>query len=146
MKKILSISAVIVMLILCCGCAKRFDPRNMSSGVSNISASVTAEIKEGDSFTEMPKFTLILQNNTENEIVYGTPIALETYIDGGWYSVTAMDDVAWTAIGIILPPHTSSEESVDLGKIYKQLPAGRYRILKDMAGEYAAAEFEITAD
>lgn len=87
------------------------------------------------------------------ELQTGSPFWLESYSYGNWEKTPRdMEEIFWTAEAWIIPQESSVEWSVNWENIYSALPAGRYRIGKEIMdfrgpGDYDTyhcyAEFEI---
>lgn len=95
--------------------------------------------------------TLLLENKSEMEILYGTYFILEKEKDGSWYEMPVTKNVAYEDIGYKLDIGDKDEIVTEWGWVYGQADPGKYRIIKiipDMTTEngdeyYLAAEFEI---
>lgn len=93
-------------------------------------------------------------NTTDTEYIYGEYYDIQVQKDGVWYSLQyAVDgNVAFNAVGYNAAAGTTSVWQVNWEWLYGELPAGQYRIVKDILdvrepGDYTkyylAAEFEI---
>ncbi len=128
-----------------------------------------SELEVGDAFTEevnnlegvsmlMEKYKstegdVEIVNTTNTEYTYGEYYDIQVQKDGVWYSLKhIIDNAAFHARGIIAPPNETSIWQVNWEWLYGQLPAGEYRIVKDildirapgdLTKYYLAAEFEI---
>ena len=98
--------------------------------------------------------TLLLENASSNECVYGEWFRLEKKIEESWYRVPVATDgnYAFISIGYDLNPSERRKWEVDWEWIHGSLETGDYRIVKDIldfrkAGDfdkyYLAAEFTI---
>jgi hypothetical protein len=112
---------------------------------------VTMSVKEGA--VSPSKLTVVFENKSSSQCIYGEPYWLEKKIDGAWYQVpVAIKSYGFTSIGYILAPGDKSEWTEDWNWLYGNLDAGEYRIVKDIldfrkTGDYdtyyLAAEFSI---
>lgn len=113
---------------------------------------VTMTVKEG---TETPTgLTVVLENSTDRECIYGEYFDLEKKINESWYTVPVSIDgnYGFSSIGYGLSSGDEREWSVDWNWLYGSLKPGEYRIIKDIldfrgTGDYdtyyLAAEFTI---
>lgn len=112
---------------------------------------VSMDIEEG---TVTPVgLTVIFNNITDKEYIFGQHYLLETKIDGDWYELpTIIDNYGFEDIAFILSPDDQAEWSTDWEWLYGSLEPGEYRIIKDIidfrdTGDfdelYMAAEFTI---
>lgn len=99
------------------------------------------------------KLTLVIENNSNNNCIYGDFFLLEKKINGIWYQVPAIiEDYGFTSIGYELNPGGRNEVKVDWEWLYGSIDSGEYRIVKDVLKKkppggydtyYLAAEFII---
>lgn len=112
---------------------------------------VSMTVKEGSvSPTEL---TVILENNSDKQGIYGEYFLLEKEINGDWYQVpTIIDEYGFNDIGYELAPSEIEEFTIDWDWLYGDLKTGKYRIIKDIldfrdTGDYdeyyLAAQFTI---
>ena len=80
------------------------------------------------------KLSLKLENATSKTWTYGEPYTLQVLLDGDWYSVPIMtsDLYDFTLVAYILEPGQSKDLSCSLTP-YGKLPAGQYRIRKEVS-------------
>lgn len=78
--------------------------------------------------------TVLLQNKSNSECIFGEYFYLERKQDGNWYKVpvTIKEDYGFEDIAYILPPHEETEWEVDWNWLYGSLESGEYRIIKDV--------------
>ena len=93
--------------------------------------------------------------NPDGELQTGSYYVIEQYIDGAWCYIDYWNqeqDVAWTMEAYIISENDTSEFEINWSWLYGSLPAGKYRIGKEImnfrgAGNYDTAmyyaEFEI---
>lgn len=98
--------------------------------------------------------TVIFNNETDKECIFGEYYILEKNVDGNWYEVPVIIDgvYAFESIGYNLEPSKTRTWSVNWEWLYGNLDPGEYRIVKDVlifreAGDYdkhfLTAEFVI---
>lgn len=77
------------------------------------------------------------------ELQTGSPFWLETWVDGQWER-TPRDtvEIAWTMEAWAIPKNKSVEWVVDWENIYYPLPAGRYRIGKEIMDFRGAGDYD----
>lgn len=100
--------------------------------VNNIEG-VTMKIKEG---TVSPTgLTVILDNTTDKQCIYGKPFVLERKINGKWYQVPAVikNNYGFEDIAYILSAKSNAEVKIDWEWLYGNLKPGEYRIIKDIS-------------
>jgi|GEM_PF-1136008 len=113
---------------------------------------VSLTVKEG-SLTNL-NATLILENHTNNNYLYGTPYSIEHEKNGIWYEIIPLYDMYFTMQAIGLEAKQSIEIELNWEHAYGKLPTGKYRVIKDVFREldkpleeeilYIAAEFTLT--
>ena len=94
--------------------------------------------------------------NPTGELDTGVYFELEQYKNGEWTAVkTLRDDISWVDVAFPIDKNSSREFEVGWSERYGELPAGKYRIGKDVddwraPGDYDTkmyyAYFEITSD
>ena len=77
---------------------------------------------------------LIIINETNSELIYGSYYRLEVNSNDTWYEVpvTVEGEYAFTSIGYIIAPGTRQNFRTDWEWLYGRLRAGNYRIIKDV--------------
>jgi len=131
--------------------ATDWDPSTYET-INNLDG-VTMTVKEGTASST--GLTVVMENNSDNQCIYGEFFELEKKIDETWYRVpVAIDDnYGFNSIGYDLSPGDSREWEVDWNWLYGSLEPGNYRIIKDIVdlkgtGDYEtyylAAEFSIS--
>lgn len=146
MKKSAVMALILVLLFCISGCSANWDISKMEKGIdlsSNMSKAVSAALKEVTVESNVQSLTLILTNNTAQELAYGEEPHLEVQINGEWYVVPLKKGAMIQAIGILLPPNGSSEYKVNLSKYYENLKTGHYRYLKTFSDGMAGVEFDV---
>jgi hypothetical protein len=148
-----------IVLALFAGCSNNSDPSvdptdwkpTQYETVNNF-AGVTMTVNNGTaSSTEL---TVLFENNTDSQCIYGEYFSLEKTVNERWYQVpVAIDgDYGFNAIGYDLPSRDVREHVVEWEWLYGSLDTGDYRIVKDIldfreSGDYdtyfLAAEFTV---
>ena len=110
---------------------------------------VTMIVKDGT--VSSTGLTVIFENNSDKQCVYGEEFLLEKKVNGSWYQVpVALDgNYGFNSIGYDLDPSGNREMTIDWDWIYGSLDAGEYRIVKDIldvkkAGDYD--KYSLTAE
>lgn len=128
MKKILSIIVCCLLALWLYGCNK--DGLKLK-GKSNIELSLTEvsmTIKEGT--LSKAGATVILNNNSDKEYLYGTSYEIEVMKNEEWYKIDAV--LYFTSIAYSLEPHESVELTLNWQEGYGKLDSGTYRIIKNV--------------
>ena len=151
MRRFLALAAAGILAVLLISCGREgFDPGTMEpSPVTEPGEKVTMRLTE-DRFDRFPEeLNLVITNHTSAEYNYGVDYRLEVELDGGWYVVEPTEDMMFIALGVILPADAINSESLNLAEGYRDLPEGRYRLVKSFYGEgtstEATAEFLVQA-
>ncbi len=80
--------------------------------------------------------TFILENETEQEMMYGDAFTVQVLREGQWEDVAYTQAVAFHDIAYNLPAQSITESiTLDWRKFYGVLPDGEYRIIKDIYTE-----------
>ncbi|MGL4337192.1 MAG: immunoglobulin-like domain-containing protein, partial [Turicibacter sp.] len=122
MKKI-SFLGVLLMMVMLVGCSQdsfNYDKLEKSNVVINDS-DVLASIKENNSEQSTNTITLVLENKTQKEYLYGAEFSLEIENEGQWYIVPFNESAAFIEIGYMLDPYKTNEEVINLS-YFKELP------------------------
>lgn len=130
-----------VMMIVFSGCINptSWNTDLMENGLNSSELSndkITASIKTTDMASDSKTITILFENKTNSEFLYGHEPRLEVRTDTKWYVVPTREGVAWTAIAILLKPNSINEYEEDLGLLYDNLIAGHYRYIKSFS-EYS---------
>lgn len=135
----ISVIILLVVAVIFTSCAKSagWNTGKMEKGynASEISSGIiTASIADTDLDTSSKSITILFENRTDQEFMYGKEPHLEVLIDQEWYTVPIKDGSAWTEIGIILAPNAANEYKEVLSFYYDDLIAGHYRYIKSFSG------------
>lgn len=174
MKKLLFVFGLFVILFSLEACGTKENPQ-IGAGKNVITTKPTdrsekplipSDVQEADidasgdiTFTtqhpvygkDMEQIIVYIQNNTDEEFVYGAEYSVEKLIDGTWYQLPFPENTAWIAIGYILLPKDRNTDYVKLSFVDYSFTDGTYRILKQIGDKKYSAEFKlgeskITAD
>lgn len=81
--------------------------------------------------------------NPTGELDTGSYFELEQYKNGEWTAVKPLrDDIEWPAIGIPIDKNSSREVNEKWQELYGELPAGKYRIGKDVLDFRKTADYD----
>ena len=83
--------------------------------------------------------------NQTGELETGSYYSLERYENGKWETVEMLPqeyDVAWPAISYPIFKNDSSEFNVEWQSLYGELPAGKYRVGKDVLNFRQTADYD----
>lgn len=132
MKKIRFLLMIVSFLALV-GCAKNaFRPSDLEPSTAMITeGEINGSVKESSIQSLDKNITLVFENLTDTEYYYGLAFVLEVELEGSWYQVPFDEEVAFIEIAMFLEGNAATEEVIDLSTYFKNLPAGKYRIVKD---------------
>ncbi|MCK6206163.1 hypothetical protein KZX50_11975 [Bacillus infantis] len=104
---------------------------------------VTMTAKEGT--VSRTGMTVILQNNSDKQGVYGEAYLLEKNIGGDWYQVPFAEagDRAFPSIGYDLGPSDVKEWDVSWEQFYGDLDTGEYRIVKEVLDFRESGDYDV---
>ncbi|NLT95097.1 MAG: hypothetical protein GXW85_06110 [Clostridia bacterium] len=78
--------------------------------------------------------TVVIENNSDIEFIYGEYFQLEKKIKGNWYQVPVIiENYGFDDIGYTLAPGGIGKWNVEWDWLYGSLDAGEYRIVKIIA-------------
>lgn len=87
--------------------------------------------------------TVVFENSSESQAIYGDFFELEKKIDKNWYQVpVAIDDYGFNDIGYELNPSETEELTVDWEWLYEKIDSGEYRIIKDVLDFRKTGDFD----
>lgn len=139
-----------IMVLTMTGCANAKNKLDIGNK-SNINVSqndVIMTIKDGTLTNK--SVTLILTNNSDRKIQYGSPYEIEIKKNGEWYKINAK--LNFTLQLFILESKEKNEFKLDFEEGYGKLPSGTYRVIKKIDKEkedglfdsfYVSTEFTI---
>ena len=104
---------------------------------------ISMEVKE-ESISPQ-RLTLIFENKSNNEAIYGDYFLLEEKIDGQWYQVPVTFDgnYGFNDIGYGLGNGEIKDHELDWEWLYGSLDQGQYRIIKDLLDFRKAGDFDV---
>lgn len=133
-------SSFAVALLLMVGCVNEDLQPTVYETVNNL-VDVTMTVKEGT--VSINGLTLILENNSDENYIYGEAYVLEKKIASDWYQVPILlDEYGFEDIGYLLDSLTKSEWKVGWEWLYGSLDGGEYRIVKSMLDVKEAGNYE----
>lgn len=151
MKHIILIALVCIGVVLGmtgCGKSKKEFDIGDKSDIKISQNDVTMTIKDGTLTNK--SVTLILTNNSDRKIQYGSPYEIEIKKNGEWYKINAK--LNFTLPLFILESKKKNEFKLNFEEGYGKLPSGTYRVIKKIDKEkedglfdsfYVSTEFTI---
>lgn len=137
---------LLIFIILFAACSKKGARNDMEATgfelVNNFDH-VSMEVKkEGLSSKGI---TLIFENNSDKNCIYGEFFSLEKSIDGKWYGlpVVVEGDYGFNDIGYKLNPGEVEEFQVKWEWLYGSIENGHYRIVKDISDFRGSGDFDV---
>ena len=133
MKKILIFIALCTILLCSCG----FDPENYpwalteSDTVPFEGGGYSFEIVEGTVRPTGCSGVLTKTDDADGFIMCGTEVTVEIYGDGKWYKIEPMYIIGTGGGKTVSVQYPRLEQDYDWTSIYGELPAGKYRIVKN---------------
>ena len=139
-----------IMVLTMTGCENAKNKLDIGNK-SNINVSqndVIMTIKDGTLTNK--SVTLVLTNNSDRKIQYGSPYEIEIKKNGEWYKINAK--LNFTLPLFILESKEKNEFKLDFEEGYGKLPSGTYRVIKKIDKEkedglfdsfYVSTEFTI---
>lgn len=84
--------------------------------------------------------------NMRGELQTGTPYTLESLHNGVWQAVElkVKANIAWTMQAFMIPKDDATDFEIDWSWLYGELPAGKYRIGKEITDYITPGEYEKT--
>ena len=139
-KTILTIILCGIMVLVMAGCEKqknKFDIGDKSD-IKISKNDVIMTIKEGTLTNKSA--TLVLTNNSDNNIQYGTPYEIEIKKDGEWHKINV--ELYFNLSLFQLSTNESKEIELNWENGYGKLAKGTYRIIKEIDYEYKEEKYE----
>ena len=132
MKKGLSlVLALVCALALFAGCS-RFQPTD----VENVSMKITDASSKGA--------TLTIKDSNEEKFVYGEWYKIVKVEDGNWLELeTLTGRLTFDELAYVPDSKGIVEFTINWEATYGELPAGTYRLMKDVNSRYISAEFVV---
>lgn len=134
MKRCLRLLLIMTLgLALISGCTETTDWEPTKYEYVNDFDGVNMTIKEET--VSSTGLTVVIENNSDIEFIYGEQFLLEKKIKGDWYQVPVIiEDYGFDDIAYALAPGGIGEWSTEWSWLYGSLDAGEYRIVKIIAG------------
>ena len=139
-KTILTIILCGIMVLVMAGCEKEKNEFDIGdkSDIKISKNDVIMTIKEGTLTNKSA--TLLLTNNSDNNIQYGTPYEIEIKKDGEWHKINV--ELYFNLSLFQLSANESKEIDLDWENGYGKLAKGTYRIIKEIDYEYKKEKYE----
>lgn len=139
-KTILTIILCGIMVLVMAGCEKEKNEFDIGdkSDIKILKNDVIMTIKEGTLTNKSA--TLLLTNNSDNNIQYGTPYEIEIKKDGEWHKINV--ELYFNLSLFQLSANESKEIDLDWENGYGKLSKGTYRIIKEIDYEYKEEKYE----
>ena len=139
-KTILNIILCGIMVLVMAGCEKEKNEFDIGdkSDIKISKNDVIMTIKEGTLTNKSA--TLLLTNNSDNNIQYGTPYEIEIKKDGEWHKINV--ELYFNLSLFQLSANESKEIDLDWENGYGKLAKGTYRIIKEIDYEYKEEKYE----
>ena len=139
-KTILTIILCGIMVLVMAGCEKEKNEFDIGdkSDIKISKNDVIMTIKEGTLTNKSA--TLLLTNNSDNNIQYGTPYEIEIKKDGEWHKINV--ELYFNLSLFQLSANESKEIDLDWENGYGKLAKGTYRIIKEIDYEYKEEKYE----
>ena len=139
-----------ISVLTACKSNKELDINKLEKSnydTSQQSKEVTLRVKEENVNSKTESITLIYNNLSDKEYTYGQEPHLEVEVDGVWYVVKTLENVAWDDIGYLLSSKSNREDTFSIKNNYGELNEGNYRIIKTLYsnGEplFSIVEFKV---
>lgn len=142
MRKILFLLSIISLIFLSSCQTNNLGEESPYGEAVNQLEGVSIELTEDIYQPEGDQFELRVVNESEEQISYGVAYALEYYDETVWYEVEPDEEISFIMIAYLLDAVEEATEEINL-EYYEPLEVGRYRLIRQIAGEALAAEFEI---
>lgn len=129
-----------VMCLTACGAKEPQYPWPVgeeSTLLFDTEGAVTLTLTDGTLTASGARF--LMKNGRDTEIMTGPEsYSLQILVDGKWHIIEKYCD--WTAEALVIPAHGDELFAVDFSSLYGELPAGKYRIIKDYSAARASGE------
>lgn len=102
---------------------------------------IIMQVKDGTA--DASEVAITLKNVTDTEYTYGESYTVQRKTDNGWIDVEpVIEDYGFDDIAYTLPPMGSKEIIVDWEWLYGKLPAGDYRMVKEVLFVRAPGDYD----
>ena len=113
---------------------KKFE-ENLSTNEENNSDSENVIMKVDSTTIKTTSISIIIINNTDNEIGYDQEYKIQKNINGEWKYLDYLPNTSWNDIAYIIKANSQTTKKLNLENTYGELEKGTYRIIKTMFSE-----------
>lgn len=147
MKKTFALLLLLVFIHIMAGCTLQ-DSSPVVSGSDNLNSDIIEDIIFSTQHqvygNDIDRITCFIQNNTNEEYLYGEPYSIERLIGEKWQQVPFPEEpMFWNSIGYILKPNSTNTIYIYLSICDYMFIDGTYRICKEIGNKNYYAEFEL---
>ncbi|MEG0748489.1 MAG: hypothetical protein RR408_00400 [Carnobacterium sp.] len=135
--------SLLFLALFLMSCSKPLEKTPLDDKQINQLAGVSMSAEQEAYPVGTDQITVLLKNKSVEDYYYGKAFSLEKEVDDQWFVVPFEEDIAFIEIAILLGSGEETTESIDLSLFKGKLAAGKYRVLKEVAGETLTAEFLI---
>ena len=141
--------ALFLLLALCLGlaaCKENADQQLEEAEIQSLPSEqngVSMEAGQKMYAPDAEKMTILIENKSEQEVVYGKHFTMEKKVDGVWRMVPVKDGAAFVEIALFISSEEMETEVIPLYLFHQPLSEGTYRIVKKIGGQSLAADFII---
>jgi len=104
---------------------------------------ITVKMEKEQYVTTDDEITVNFQNESDDELTYGSGFNLEQKVKGTWYYVLFKEGTSVTDIGYLLQPNETKSETYSLDSLKNMLSPGEYRFIQSFEATSLAAPFEV---
>lgn len=129
MYKVLTFFTIFSLLLNFSGCANKINQFEIGE-ISKVEVSDNGVdlLVESDSITRTCA-TLVMENNSQNDVLYGEPYEIEIKIDDNWHKINVV--INFVESLYLLKVNKSNGFNLEWNHTYGELPSGTYRIIKE---------------
>lgn len=102
-------------------------PREPETTWTALDGILTVSVQQPEYPTGTEEITIILQNSSSGEAMYGENYSMEKYIDGSWVNISG--NLSFNAVGLILSEHNLRTMTINTALFPSPLGVGLYRII-----------------
>lgn len=130
MKKLAMLSAIFLCLLLpaCAPSSAESEYIPKAPDTYTVTNGITLSLEYGDYPVGTADMKLILENRTENVMLYGKGWYFEKYENGVWKALPIQKNTAFTAEGYTLSEYNRAEFKIPTGFLKHSLKEGHYRV------------------
>lgn len=130
MKKILILVLIGIVCFSLAGCSN--DSVEIGDESEYMVSDNLLTLKAKESSLTKSSVSLILENHTNDNYIYGNSYSIEYQKEGIWYEIIPNSKMDFNMIGYILNSKDSKEIIINWEKLYGKLSSGKYRIIKEV--------------